>query len=65
MISFQPLFIALIKKNMTKTDLRKVVGFSTATLAKMSKNEYVSMEVIDSICKYLDVQVEDVIEYIK
>ncbi len=65
MISFQPLFITLIKKNMTKTDLRKAVGFSTATLAKMSKNEYISMEVIDSICKYLDVQVEDVIEYVK
>lgn len=47
---------------MTKTKLRKDVGFSTSTLAKMSKGEYVSLEVIDNICQYLNCRVEDVIE---
>lgn len=65
MISFRPLFITLINKNMTKTSLREAVGFSTATLAKMSKNEYVSMEVIDNICEYLNVSIEEVIEFVK
>ena len=50
---------------MTKTQLRQKVGFSSATLAKMSKNEYVSMEVIDGICRTLDVPIEAVIEYKK
>ena len=61
-ISYKPLFKLLLEKNMTKTKLRKEVGFSTSTLAKMSKCEYVSLEVIDNICQYLNCRVEDVIE---
>ena len=44
MISYKPLFRLLLEKDMTKTQLREAVGFSPATLAKMSKGEYVSLE---------------------
>lgn len=64
MISYKPLFILLLKRDITKTQLRKSVRFSTATLAKMSKNEYISMETLDNICVYLNCKVEDVIEFI-
>lgn len=64
MISYQPLFILLLKRGITKSQLREVVGFSTATLAKMSKNEYISMATLESICLYLNCNVEDVIEII-
>ena len=47
---------------MTKTQLRESVGFSSSTLAKMSKGEYVSLETIDNICQFLDCRVEEVIE---
>ena len=47
---------------MTKTQLREAVGFSSATLAKMSKCEYISLETIENICKYLNCKIEDVIE---
>lgn len=50
---------------MTKTKLREEVGFSTSTLAKMSKGEYVSLETIDNICQHLQCRVEDVIEIIQ
>ena len=50
---------------MTKTQLREEVGFSTSTLAKMSKGEYVSLETIDNICQHLDCKVEEVIEIIQ
>ena len=62
MISYKPLFRLLLEKDMTKTQLREAVGFSPATLAKMSKSEYVSLETIENICKYLNCRVEDVIE---
>lgn len=52
----------LLEKDMTKTQLREAVGFSTSTLAKMSKNEYVSLEIIDNICLYLDCKIEDVVK---
>lgn len=62
MISYKPLFKLLLEKDMTKTQLRTKVGFSTSTLAKMSKNEYVSLEIIDNICIFLDCKIEEVIE---
>ena len=49
---------------MTKTQLREAVGFSSSTLAKMSKGEYVSLETVDNICQYLDCRVEDVMVFI-
>lgn len=49
---------------MTKTQLREAVGFSSSTLAKMTKGEYVSLETVDNICQYLDCKVEEVIEII-
>lgn len=62
MISYKPLFRLLLERDMTKTQLREVVGFSSATLAKMSKGEYISLETVENICKYLDCKIEDVIE---
>ena len=62
MISYKPLFRLLLEIDMTKTQLREAVGFSSATLAKMSKGEYISLETIESICKYLDCRIEDVID---
>ena len=62
MISYKPLFRLLFERDMPKTQLREAVGFSPATLAKMSKGEYVSLETIENICKYLNCRVEDVIE---
>lgn len=61
-ISYKPLFKLLLERDMTKTQLREAVGFSTSTLAKMSKNEYVSLEIIDNICLYLDCKIENVVE---
>lgn len=64
MFSYKPLMIELAKNGMSKTDLRLSAGLSTATLAKISKSEYVSMETLDNICKCLNCKIENVIEYI-
>lgn len=64
MVSYKPLFKILLERDMTKSQLREAVGFSMATLAKMSKGEYVSMKTLENICKFLNCRVEDVIEFI-
>ena len=61
-ISYDPLFKLLIDKHMKKTELAKVVGISTATLAKLSRNESVSLEILVRICQSLDCRIQDVIE---
>lgn len=65
MISYKPLFRLLLEKNMSKTQLREAIGFSTATLAKLSKGEYVSLKILDKICTYMQCNIADVIEYVK
>lgn len=64
MISYKPLFKQLIQQDLSKTQFREAVGFSTVTLAKLSKNQPVSLEIIDRICNYLHCSIEDVIEHI-
>ena len=63
MFSYKPLLKLLIDKNMTKTQLRKQLGISMATLAKISKNEYISMKVLDDICSLLNCKIEDIVEH--
>ena len=63
MISYKPLWKTLIDRNMRQAELREKANFSKPTLAKMNQNEYISLEIIDEICKTLNCKIEDVIEY--
>ena len=65
MFCYKPLLKLLIDKNITKTQLREQLGISMATLAKISKDEYISMKVLDDICNLLNCKIEDVIEHQK
>ena len=64
MISYKPLLKTLINKNLKKTDLQNLISCSSTTLAKISNNENISLDVINKICKALDCKIEDVIEYV-
>ncbi len=50
------------QRNITKTELRENIRISTATLAKLSKNELVAMKVIEDICNFLNCQPGDIME---
>ncbi|EKN68092.1 helix-turn-helix transcriptional regulator [Schinkia azotoformans] len=64
MISYAPLMATLHKKGMSKSDLQKAVKTSSATIAKISKDQYISMKILDDICRILNCRIEEVIEYI-
>ena len=59
MVSYDPLWITLVKKKMKKKDLYKIV--SSATVARMGRGDYVSLEVIDKIRVALDCGIGDVV----
>lgn len=65
MISYNRLFKLLIDKGMKKTELANAVGITPNTLAKLSKNELVSMETLIKICKYLECSFDDVVEIVE
>lgn len=65
MISFDPLWQTLKAKGMNKGDLQKLTGLSSTTIAKIGKNESVTLDVVDRICKALKVPIYDVVESIQ
>ena len=62
MISYKPLWKTLVEREMKKTDLLDVVGISRGTLTKLSKNEPVSVKIIDRICEKLEIEVHQIIK---
>lgn len=63
-VSYKKLWKLLIDKDMMKKDLQKAAGISWATMTKMSKGETVSTEVLMKVCKTLQCDVGDVVEFI-
>lgn len=64
MINYKPLQKLLIDRDIKKQELLKMTGISSATMAKLNTNEYVSLEVIDKICLALNCQPGDLLEHI-
>jgi len=49
---------------MKKRDLQETAGISSSSIAKLSKNNYVSMDVLVKVCTALNVDFADVIEIV-
>ena len=64
-MSYNRLWKLLIDKNMKKSDLRKIAGVSSSSLAKLSKGENVTTDVILKICDVLNCNVQDIMEAVK
>ena len=63
-VSYKKLFKLLIDRNMKKKDLQQLAGLSPASVTKLAKDEYVSMEVIVKVCSALQVDVGDLMEVV-
>ncbi len=63
-IKYDKLWKLLIDKKMNRTDLHEKANVSTNAVATMGKDGYVSTKVLDKICKTLDCQIYDIIEYV-
>jgi DNA-binding Xre family transcriptional regulator len=65
-VSYNKLWKLMIDRGMqNKSELRELTGIGTNTLAKLSKNQVVSMEVLLKICNRLDCDISDICEFIK
>ncbi len=64
MIKYYKLLDVLNRREMTKEELRIKLNLSSATIAKISKNEFISLRVVNDICKFLNCQPGDIMEYV-
>lgn len=63
-VSYDKLWKLLIDKKMNRTELKDLSGISFNVLAKMGKNEFVSMESLTKICATLNCNVGDIIDFL-
>ena len=61
-ISYNKLFKLLIDRGQKKTEFAKAAGLSSNTLAKLSKNEYISREMLLRLCKYRGCTVDEILD---
>lgn len=64
-VSYSRLWKLLIDKNMNKSQLRDAAGISTNAVAKLGRNEAVSLDTLEKVCCALNCNIEDVLEFIK
>jgi putative transcriptional regulator len=65
MISYRPLWVLLAERGLKKGYLHAELGIAGTTIAKMGKDEYVALEIIDKICEHFEVAIEKIIEHVK
>lgn len=63
-VTYKPLFKLMIDREMKKKDLQNATGISASSVSKLSRDEYVSMDVLVKICAVFQVQLSDVAEII-
>lgn len=62
-VNYNLLWKLMIDKAVNKTFLRDN-GIHPTTIAKMSKNQYVSLEALEKICTLLNCKIQDIVEFI-
>lgn len=65
MVSYKKLWKLLIDKGMNKKDLIAISGISTASMSKLVKGQNIQTDVLCKICKALDCDFKDIMEYVK
>lgn len=61
-ISYDKLWKLLIDKKMNRSDLKEAADISFNVLARMGKNETVSMDSLMKICRALKCDIGDIME---
>ena len=63
-VIYDKLWKLLIDRKMNRTDLRENAGISFNIIAKMGKNEFVSMESLMKICTTLNCNIGDIMDFL-
>ncbi len=65
LISYAKLWKQMVDKKISKTELKDIAGISTNAVAKMGRDEPVSMETLGKICVALDCEIGDIVDITK
>lgn len=63
-VSYKKLFHLLIEKDITNTQLMQKANFSGNIITRLKRNQYISLESLENICRVLECGVDDLLEFI-
>ena len=63
-VSYKKLFHVMIEKSITNAQLQKQAGFSANIITRLKRDDYISLETIESICKVINCKVDDILEFV-
>lgn len=62
--SYKKLWKLLIDKDLKKKDLQELAGISNYTVSKLNRGDNVTTDVLGKICKALNCNVDDIMEFV-
>jgi DNA-binding Xre family transcriptional regulator len=65
MITYKKMFHLLVDREMKDADLRKKAEISAPTMTKLRNDKIVQTDIIDKLCKALQCQPGDIMEYLE
>lgn len=63
-VRYDRLFHLLIDKKITNAQLKEEAGFSANIITRLKRDEYISVESIERICRVLNCGVDDILEFV-
>lgn len=63
MITYEPFRGYVAANNIKKKDIMQKTGISSSTMSKLKHDQYVSLEIIDRLCKILNIDIKDIVRY--
>ena len=63
-ICYDRLFHLMIDKKISNAQLKEKAGFSANIITRLKRNEYVSIESIEKICRVMECGVDDILEFV-
>ncbi len=62
-VNYDRLFHLLIDRKMTSAQLAQQAGVSANIITRLKRNQYLSMETIERLCKSLNCGVDDILQF--
>ena len=63
-VSYKKLFHLMIDKGITNAELMEQARVSANIITRLKRNNYLSLDTIEKICKVLQCGVDDILEFI-
>lgn len=63
-VSYKNLFHLMIEKEISNVQLQQKAQISANVITRMKRNQYISLESIESICRALNCNIDEILEFI-